>query len=347
MPKPLPPHLHRETSRHGQSFWTVRRGHGRRIRIAALFDSVEFWSQYEAALHALDQPRRREGPPPGTFAWALREYRKSNAWLTLADATRSQRTHVFVGIEKKLGDSLLRQWRTADIAAGRDARRPTMARQYLVALRGLFQWATENGHLKADPTAGLKVRMPASDGHAVWSEADVERYRARWPLGTRARVALELLLETGLRRGDVCRVGPSNVSGGVLRLATEKTGEHVSVAITPTLIEALDAGPVGTDTFIIGEQGRPLSKHTFGNWFKSWCDAAGLSNRSAHGLRKASATLDAHAGYTEAELDAKYGWTGRKMASLYTKSANRERLSLSAAERTAASRTTPIKAPVP
>jgi hypothetical protein len=38
-------------------------------------------------------------------------------------------------------------------------------------------------------------------------------------------------------------------------------------------------------------------------------------------------------GYNDAELGAKYGWTGRKMPALYTHSANRERLSLAAATR--------------
>jgi hypothetical protein len=52
-PKPLPPHLHHERDRHGNPFWTVRRGHGRRARINEQFDSVEFWSQYEAAIKAL------------------------------------------------------------------------------------------------------------------------------------------------------------------------------------------------------------------------------------------------------------------------------------------------------
>ena len=54
--------------------------------------------------------------------------------------------------------------------------------------------------------------------------------------------------------------------------------------------------------------------------------AAGLTNRSAHGLRKAAATVAAENGATEAELDAIFGWTDRRMASHYTKAANRKKL---------------------
>ena len=67
--------------------------------------------------------------------------------------------------------------------------------------------------------------------------------------------------------------------------------------------------------------------------FRTWAKAAGVY-KSPHGLRKAAATADALDGYSDAELSAKFGWTGRQMASLYTRSANWERLSLAAARRT-------------
>jgi integrase len=334
-PKKLKPHLHHERDRLGRFFWTVRKGHGRRIRLRSEFGSISFWAEYEAALKAIDRPREREGPARGTFAWALREYRKSNVWLALADKTRSQRnSSVFNPIERKLGASQLSHWKTADIAAGRDARKPTMAKQYLAALRGLFSWAAEAGLIKSDPTAGVRVRLAPSDGHTPWTDADIAAYRQHWPLGTRARVALEVLRETGLRRGDAVRVGPGHVVDGVLRIATEKTGEHVSVAISEALAEAIEAGPIGEQTFIVGATGRPLNKHSFGFVFTAWAKAAGVSGKSAHGLRKSAATALAHDGWTEAELDARFGWRGMKMASLYTKSASREKLSLGAAART-------------
>jgi integrase len=87
-------------------------------------------------------------------------------------------------------------------------------------------------------------------------------------------------------------------------------------------------------TFIAGQRGKPMVKEAFATWFHKACAAAGLKGKNAHGIRKAAATADAEAGWTDAELDAKFGWTGRKMAAHYTRAANRERLSLAAAERT-------------
>ena len=60
------------------------------------------------------------------------------------------------------------------------------------------------------------------------------------------------------------------------------------------------------------------------------CKAAGVPG-TAHGLRKAGATRAAENGATEAELEAIFGWEGGRMASLYTRQANRERLSKQAA----------------
>jgi hypothetical protein len=47
---------------------------------------------------------------------------------------------------------------------------------------------------------------------------------------------------------------------------------------------------------------------------------------SGHGLRKASATIAAESGATEAELNAMFGWSGHQMAQLYTWKADRRRL---------------------
>jgi hypothetical protein len=50
-------------------------------------------------------------------------------------------------------------------------------------------------------------------------------------------------------------------------------------------------------------------------------------NKSAHGLRKIGATRAANNGATVAQLNAIFGWSGSKMASLYTANADRARLS--------------------
>src|SRR5262249_20032586 len=196
---------------------------------------------------------------------------------------------------------------------------------------GLFRWALKARLVKIDPTVGVEdPPRSQSDGFAPWSEDDIATYEARWPIGTRQRVWLDVLIYTGLRRGDAVRLGRQHVRNGVGTIKTEKTGTEVMLPILPMLDTTLKAGPCGDLTFIAGESGRPLTKESFGNLFRKACRDAGLQNRSAHGLRKAAATRAANAGATESELEAIFGWSGGRMASLYTRAANRRRLAQSA-----------------
>ena len=94
----------------------------------------------------------------------------------------------------------------------------------------------------------------------------------------------------------------------------------------------LDAGPCGDLTFIVGENGRPLTKESFGNVFKDACKAAGVPG-SAHGVRKIAATTPANNGATEFELMAVFGWTDPRWPSHYVRSADRKRLAAQAMQK--------------
>jgi integrase len=102
-------------------------------------------------------------------------------------------------------------------------------------------------------------------------------------------VWLDVLAYTGLRRGDVVRIGRQHVRNGVATVKTEKNKQEVTLPILPTLQQTLDAGPTGDLTFIAGANGRPMTKESFGNEFKSACKEAGVPG-SAHGVRKIAAT---------------------------------------------------------
>ena len=101
---------------------------------------------------------------------------------------------------------------------------------------------------------------------------------------------------------------------------------HQSLTREYTAIQkTLDKGPTGETTFICGDQGQSLTKETFGNYFRHACNQAGI-NKSAHRVRKISATLAANAGATVAQLKSLFGWEADNMASRYTKTADRRRL---------------------
>src|SRR5262249_26774379 len=104
-----------------------------------------------------------------------------------------------------------------------------------------------------------------------------------------------------------------------------KTSTEVHIPLLPPLAEALQAGPTSELAFVCGINGKPMTKESFGNAFRDACREAGVS-KSAHGLRKIGATRAADNGATVAQLNAIFGWSGSKMASLYTENADRKRL---------------------
>jgi integrase len=75
-----------------------------------------------------------------------------------------------------------------------------------------------------NPTAGLRVDKPKTDGPPVWTEEDIAKFEERWPRGRREHVMLDVFLYTGLRLGDAARLGKQHVRNGVIEIDTEKTG---------------------------------------------------------------------------------------------------------------------------
>jgi integrase len=330
MPSPRPPHLHREVTRHGKVVWYARAAgssRGPRVKLRAEFGTAGFWSEYQAA--SASTPRKRQEPHAGTLSWLVERYRETTAWTNLSLATRRQRENIFAHVLGAAGKEPFAQITTATLMAGRDRRAntPAQARNFLDAMRGLFRWAVKAKLVKSDPTVGVdNPPRPKTGGFEVWSEDDIAAYEKQWPIGTRQRVWLDVLVYTGLRRGDAVRFGRQHIRNGVGTIKTEKTDTEVTLPILPVLADTLAAGPCGDLTFIAGENGHPLTKESFGNLFRKACRAAGLQNRSAHGLRKAAATRAANAGATVAELEAIFGWSGGTMATLYTRAADRRRL---------------------
>ena len=75
MPRPRPPHLQREITRHGKAVWYVRVGHGPRVRIRAEYGTPEFDAEYRAALAGT--PARKAAPSCSSLAWLLARYRET------------------------------------------------------------------------------------------------------------------------------------------------------------------------------------------------------------------------------------------------------------------------------
>jgi integrase len=314
--------------------WYVRKGaRGPRVRIRAEFGTPEFTTAYEAAIAGAPSLAPKVKASEGTLGWAWLLYRQSAAWQSaISNATRRQRENIMKHVLETAGSEPLSAITTTAIREGVDrrAKTPFQAKNFVQTMRQFFQWLKENEIVEANPCDGVKVKKPKTKGFLEWSYEEIIQYEQRWPIGTRERLMFDVYMYTGLRRGDAAKVGKQHVRNGVISLQTEKTGEWVHIPMLDVLKCTLDAGPTGDLSFNATMRGTPWAKESLGNAFKDACVAAGIMNKSAHGLRKAAATRAAENGATAYELMAIFGWVDIKEAELYTRAANRKRLAAQA-----------------
>jgi integrase len=247
-------------------------------------------------------------------------------------ATRRQRENIMRQVLANAGSQPVSAITSGAIREGVDrrAKTPFQAKNFVQTMRQLFEWLKQNEIVSINPCDGVKVKKPKTRGFPEWTCEEVLRYEEKWPIGTRERVMLDVYIYTGLRRGDAAVVGKQHVRNGVISLQTEKTGEWVHIPLLNALKRTLDAGPTGDLSFIATTMGHPYKKEALGNKFKEACVAAGVLDKSAHGLRKAAATRAAENGATAHELMAIFGWVDIKEAEIYTRAANRKRLAAQA-----------------
>ena len=204
-------------------------------------------------------------------------------------------------------------------------------RKYFSAL---FGWAVEAGHMATNPARDVRRIKYATSGFHTWTIAEVAQFIGRHPLGTKPYLALCLLLFTGMRSGDMVKLGRQHTWRGLLRFVPSKT-KHVRTDISekpllPPLVQAIQAGPTGDLTFLDTQYSKPFTTKGFGNWFRQRCNEAGLPRCTAHGLRKVGATILAENGATTAQLMAIYDLSTPAQAEVYFRAANRARLAAQA-----------------
>jgi integrase len=284
-------------------------------------------------------------PKPGTLRWLAVAYFSSVEFKQLAPETQGTRRRrieaclaepIAPGAETLFADFPLNRLTPKAIRVLRDRKADKVegANNRMRALRGLFNWAIRAGHMDHNPVRDVGYLSNPSTGHHTWTIEEIRQYEERHPIGTKARLALALLLFTGARRSDVVRLGKQHMRGGWIRFTAHKNRNRkpvvIEIPVLPELQKAIDAGPTGDMTFLVTEYGKPFTANGFGNWFKKRCKEAGLPHCSAHGLRKAGATIAAENGATPHQLMSIFGWLTLKQAELYTREAERKRMAGSA-----------------
>lgn len=186
----------------------------------------------------------------------------------------------------------------------------------------MLAYAVEIGIRADNPAVGIKRAPGCKEEWKTWSEADVARFEDKHPVGTKARLALALLLYTGQRVSDMARMGRQHVHDRLIDVRQQKTGAALSIPIHPELRAIIDSMPVDNLNFMMTATGKPFTANGFCHWFFDRCREAGLpAGLSAHGLRKAMCRRLAEAGCSVPQIMAISGHQTLSEVQRYTRAA--------------------------
>ena len=204
-------HLVEDRDRHGNIRLYVRVSGRPKVRIRAPFGTDEFIAAYNAAVsNHVGTPRQAREARPGSFRHLCVLYYGSAVFKRFDKATQSWRRQALDAICEKHADKPVARLTPRHIRMLRDERADQLgaANQRLKALKALFAWACEEEPEIApqNPTWGVRKIKYTTDGHHSWAAEEIAQYRDRHPIGSKARLALDLLLYTGGRREDAVRL---------------------------------------------------------------------------------------------------------------------------------------------
>jgi integrase len=318
-------YLIEDVDRHGNVRVYFRRKGASKARLRAAPGTPEFDAEYQA-LYCGTAPAATGFRPTariavgGSMRWLVEQYYDSAAFRGLDPETRKVRRRILDSICLRAGSFAYATMRSRDVAKLRDekAETPEAANSRVKALRAVFGWACQ-------PVYGLATKNPARevaylksrnpDGHRTWSEDNARKFEERHPLGTKARLALDLFLYTGVRISDVACLGPTmerkiverRPDGSVVEVEklvfTEKKGrgqlvKNHQLPILPPLRTSIDAYSAAHPNrrhlvYLVTAFDRPYTVKGLGNWFARQCRLAGLDpDLSSHGIRKFGAVRD-------------------------------------------------------
>jgi site-specific recombinase XerD len=326
-----PKYTHGFVDRHGHARFYFRRAGYKSVPLPGLPWSPQFMAAYELACKNDRVEIGASRTLPGTVSAALIAYYQHPSFTNaLATVTQQNRRAILESFRHEHGDKRVALMHAQALQATLNRKTPASQRNFKRAMRGFLDFCMAHNLIKVDPLAGTKLSRMKVRGHHTWTDEEISQYQARHAAGTQARLALELLLQTGHARADVVRMGPQHVRSGKLSMRRQKTNVPFDIPLLPDLVAELKLHPNNSLAFLVSERGKPFGAASFGNKFRSWCNEAGLKQCAAHGLRKASAVRHALNGASAFELMAWHGWKTIGEAQRYVEEANRIRLSESA-----------------
>ncbi|MES0826516.1 tyrosine-type recombinase/integrase [Ruegeria sp. SCP11] len=307
--------------------------------------SAEFFAEC-ARIAAIAEARKAQAPKPGTLGGLVNAYFQTEHYGNLSDATKRDyrkcadflypirdtpvsaiTTPLVSGIHDKAADKI--GWRRAN-----------MVRTFLSQV---FRYAIPRGLIDRDYAAGVIPKpRPKNRPYANRPWTVEERAVVLDRAAPHVRVAVALIMNTGLDPSDALKLTRRQIDGDTIWGVRGKTGQEVAVPIGPTLQAALDAAPKHDAVTILASSNRkPWTYNGFSTvWhrFKKKLEAEGVvqPGLTLKGLRHTVATTLREAGLEERQIADLLGQKTPSMARHYSRSANladRNRITMEALEK--------------
>lgn len=308
----------------GDVYWYFARDRKNLVRLPDQpHDHPDFLAAYAIALTASGPIRGIARPRNGTISALILVAEKSDAFRALSSGYRKALLLHFAELTETVGAAPYGAIEAAHIRKNlSDSSNPTFRRK---AWRFLFSVAIDEGMMTDDPSLSVNPpkRAAKTVSHPPWSCDEIAAYRARHPIGSVARGAMELLHFTAARISDGVKIGQGMIGkDGILAFRQQKTGDLAYVPWTCPLPHhaidslndrdmmhaALAAMNTGQMTYLATQTGRTRSSMGLGNLIRDSAKLAGFE-KSAHGLRATRAIALAENGATTHQIGA---WTGHK-----------------------------------
>ncbi|MFP1630950.1 tyrosine-type recombinase/integrase [Zhengella sp. ZM62] len=334
--------------RHGRPRHYFAPGRGaKQVALPGLPNSTEFMNAYSAAFEEWrarrDSVETKIGADrlnDGTMEALIHRYYASAEFRQLRPITQRTYRGILERMRTDYGAFRVAELKRKHVESimAKKASKPEAANGLRKMFKILMGLALRLEWIDVDPTNGIKRMKTRSTGFETWEEHHINQFYAAHPADSRARLAFDLLIYTGLRRGDVVTLGRQHIRDGMFVVRQSKTGEMVHIPVHPDLKSILDDLPADQLTFLVTELGKPFTAAGFGNWLRDRVAEAGLRDGleagqrglSAHGLRKAICRRLAEAGCSAHEIIAITGHKHIAEVMRYTQAADRSKLSQSA-----------------
>ncbi|WP_406737044.1 tyrosine-type recombinase/integrase [Thioclava sp. GXIMD4215] len=324
-----PPKYCQGFMRRGKPYWYYRRPGFPRVPLPGLPWSPEFMACYERAASGEKPEIGKTLTMQGSVSALVVSFYNTSDFKGLSDSTKVTYRGIIERFRADHGHRLVKEMQREHVQkiVAKKSDTPAAANNMLRMIHLLMRHAVESGWRRDDPTQGVRKVRNKSAGFLTWEEDHIATFEAHHDPGSRAHLALALLLYTGQRRSDVVRMGWQHVRSGILSIKQQKTGQDVHIPLHSDLLALLESSPPDDPSFLMTAQGKPFTPPGFTNWFRDMVRQAGLPDGlSPHGLRKATCRRLAEAGCTAHEIMAISGHRSLAEVTRYTVAASRKDL---------------------